>query len=152
MRHSTYIDPSGHFVFYEILCSSNFLVKHHLDVVLEVLQVVGSKFLFYKTCRDLPLEDSLKKLRRLLHKWGRYLTFWTLEKEKNKKKQELQEVLKFPIKIFWNLESQFEIRTFIFLITLDYGTLINKEIESISNNFDILCWNSPRCCPRSSPG
>jgi hypothetical protein len=30
--------------------------------------------------------------------------------------------------------SQFEIRTFIFLNTLDYGTLINKEIESISNN------------------
>ena len=48
--------------------------------------------------------------------------------------------------------SQFEIRTFIFLNTLDYGTLINKEIEeSISNNFDVLCWNSPRCCPRSSP-
>ena len=34
----------------------------------EVLKVVGSKFLFYKTCIDLPLEDSLKKLRRLLHK------------------------------------------------------------------------------------
>ena len=27
--------------------------------------------------------------------------------------------------------SQFEIRTVIFLNTLDYGTLINKEIESI---------------------
>ena len=25
------------------------------------------------------------------------------------------------------------------LITLDYRTLINKEIESISNNFDVLC-------------
>ena len=34
---------------------------------------------------------------------------------------------------------------------MDYGTLINKGKESISNNFDILCWNSPRCCPRSSP-
>ena len=32
--------------------------------------------------------------------------------------------------------SQFEIRTFIFLNTLDYGTLIIKEIEPISNNFD----------------
>ena len=31
--------------------------------------------------------------------------------------------------------SQFEIRTFIFLITLDYGTLINKEIEFISTFF-----------------
>ena len=47
--------------------------------------------------------------------------------------------------------SQSEIRTFIFLNTLDYGTLINKEIETISNNFDVLCWNSPRCCPWSSP-
>ena len=47
--------------------------------------------------------------------------------------------------------SQFEIRTFISLNTLDYGTLINKEMESKSNNFYVLCWNSPRCCPRSSP-
>ena len=31
-----------------------------------------------------------------------------------------------------------EIRTFIFLNTWDYGTLINKEIESISSNFDVL--------------
>ena len=31
--------------------------------------------------------------------------------------------------------SQFEIRTFISLNTLDYRTFINKEIESISNNF-----------------
>ena len=46
---------------------------------------------------------------------------------------------------------QFEIRTFIYLNNLDYGTLINKDIEeSISNNFDVLCWNSPRCCPRGS--
>ena len=37
--------------------------------------------------------------------------------------------LKFPIEIF---RRQFEIRTFIFLNTLDYGTLINKEIEPIS--------------------
>ena len=46
-----YIDPSSH---YEILCSSNFFVEHHLDVILEVLQVVGSKFLFHETCRYLP--------------------------------------------------------------------------------------------------
>ena len=45
-----------------------------------------------------------------------------------KMKQELQEVLKFPIEIF-EFRSQFEIRTFIFLNTLDYGTLINKEME-----------------------
>ena len=48
-------------------------------------------------------------------------------------------------------KGHFEIRIFIFLNTLNYGTLINKEIESLSNNSDILCWNSPRCCPRSSP-
>ena len=127
-----------------------FLVERHLDVVLEVLQVVGSKFLFYKICWDLPLEDSQKKLRWLLHKWGRYLTFWTLEKRKEKKTRTSRsyKVSNWDILEF---RSQFEIRTFIFLITLDYGTLINKEIESISNNFDVLCWNSPRCCPRSSP-
>ena len=56
--------------------------------------------------------------------------------ERKKPKQELKEVLKFPMRYFG---SQFEIRTFIFQNTLDYGTLINKEIESISNNFDILC-------------
>ena len=40
--------------------------------------------------------------------------------------QELQEVSKFPIEIFC-LKSEH----FLFLNTLDYGTLINKEIESI---------------------
>ena len=64
--------------------------------------------------------------------------FFNFEK-KRKKKQELQEVLKFPIEINLEFRSQFEIRTFIFLNTLDYGTLINKEIESISNNFEVLC-------------
>ena len=38
-----------------------FWVERHLDVDLEVLQVIGSKFLFFKTCRELPLEDSRKK-------------------------------------------------------------------------------------------
>ena len=38
-----------------------FWVERHLDVVLEVLQVVGLKFLFFKTCRELPLEDLKKK-------------------------------------------------------------------------------------------
>ena len=42
-----YIDPFGHFVLYEILCSSKFLVERHLDDVLEVLLVVGLKFIFY---------------------------------------------------------------------------------------------------------
>ena len=41
-----YIDPSGHFVFYDILCSSNFLGRTSpIHVVLEVLQVVRSKLL-----------------------------------------------------------------------------------------------------------
>ena len=35
--------PSGHFVFYEIMCSWNFLVELHLDENLEVLLVVGWK-------------------------------------------------------------------------------------------------------------
>ena len=53
------MDPSGHFVFYEILCSSNFLGRTS-PRWFEVLQVVGSKFLFYKTYRYLPQEDSQK--------------------------------------------------------------------------------------------
>ena len=39
-----YINPSGHFVFYKILCSSNFLVEPHLGDVLEGLLGVGLKF------------------------------------------------------------------------------------------------------------
>ena len=118
MRHSILTLPVI-LSFMKFCVARTFWVECHLDVVLEVLQVVGSKFLFYKTCRDLPLEDS-QKLRWLLNKWVEF-------------------------------RSQFEIRTFIFLNTLDYGTLINKEIESISKNFDVFCWNSPRCCPQSSP-
>ena len=34
-----YIDPSSHFVFYEIFCSLNFWVERHLDFVLEVRQI-----------------------------------------------------------------------------------------------------------------
>ena len=62
------MDPSGPFVFYEILCSSNFLVERHLDIVLAVLKVVGWKCIFNKTCRYLPWEDSQKNLRWLLNK------------------------------------------------------------------------------------
>ena len=42
-----YIDPSGNFVFYVfyVFCiARTFWDERHLDVVLEVLQVVGSKF------------------------------------------------------------------------------------------------------------
>ena len=49
--------------FMKFCLAQTFWVERHLDVVLDVLQVVGSKFLFFKTCRELPLEDSLKKLR-----------------------------------------------------------------------------------------
>ena len=43
-----------------------------------------------------------------------------------------QEVLKFQIEIFWNLEDSLKSELLKFLNTLDYGTLINKEIEPIS--------------------
>ena len=83
----------------------------------------------------------------------KYFNFEFLEKKKKKKKKKKRTSRSFKVSNWDILEfrSQFEIRTFIFLITLDYGALINKDIESISNNFDVLCWNSPRCCPRSSP-
>ena len=82
MRHSISTLPVI-LSFMKFCVARTFWVERHLDVVLEVLQV-GSKFLFYKTCRDLPLEDSLKKLWWLLKKWGRYLTFWTLEKKEKR--------------------------------------------------------------------
>ena len=43
-------------------------------------------------------------------------------------KQELQVVFWFPIEIFWKLRSKkFEIRSFSFLIILEYGTLNPKK-------------------------
>ena len=77
-----------------------------------------------------------------------FLNFGKKEKRKKTRTSRSFKVSNWDI---LELRSQFEMRTFIFLNTLDYGTLIKKEIESISNNFDVLCWNSPRCCPRSSP-
>ena len=47
--------------------AQTFFVKRHLNVVLEDLQVVGSKLLFDETCRYLPKEDSLKKIGWLLY-------------------------------------------------------------------------------------
>ena len=53
-----------------------FWVELNLDVVLEVLQVVGLKFLFYKTCRYvLPQEDSLKNKDDCFIKGGDILLF-----------------------------------------------------------------------------
>ena len=77
MRHSIPTLPVI-LSFMKFCVARTFWVERHLDVVLQVLQVVGLKFLFYKTCRDLPW------LRWLLHKWGRYLTSWTLNKKKKK--------------------------------------------------------------------
>ena len=74
--------------FMKICVARTFLVERHLDVVLEVLQVVqGSKFLFYKICWDLPLEDSLKKLRWLLQKMREIFKFLNFGKKKKKKKK-----------------------------------------------------------------
>ena len=41
-----YIVQSGHFVFHEICVARFYWVELHLDVILEALQVVGSKFLY----------------------------------------------------------------------------------------------------------
>ena len=57
-------------------------VEIHLDVVLEVLLMVGLDFLFYQTCRWLSQIDSLKILGWLINKWRRYLTFQQLKKKK----------------------------------------------------------------------
>ena len=74
-----YIDPSGHFVFYLILCGSNFLGRTSPRCCSRGSPGGWIKISFLQTCRF--LEDSLKKLRWLLYIWGRYSTFWTLEKK-----------------------------------------------------------------------
>ena len=47
--------------FMKFCVTQTFWVKRQLDVVLWVFHVVGLNFCFYKTCRYLPEEDSLKK-------------------------------------------------------------------------------------------
>ena len=47
---ANYIDPSGHSLM-KLCVARTFLVELHLVEVLEVLQVVGSKLLFYKPIR-----------------------------------------------------------------------------------------------------
>ena len=54
-----YISTLPVFSFLKFYVAQTFFVERHLDGVLEVLQWVGSKFLFYETCRYLPYEDSL---------------------------------------------------------------------------------------------
>ena len=54
-----------------------FLVKLHLNVVLEILLIVQFKFFKKNDCRLMPKEDSLKKLGWLIYKWLRYLSFLT---------------------------------------------------------------------------
>ena len=55
-----------------------FWVERHLDVVLEVLQMVRSKFLLYETCRYLPEEDSLK-IRMIALLMTEIFNFTTIE-------------------------------------------------------------------------
>ena len=50
-----YISTLPVFLSFRKFCvAQTFFVERHLDVVLEVLQVVGSKYLFSETCRYLP--------------------------------------------------------------------------------------------------
>ena len=78
---------------YEILGISNFFGESHLGVVLEVLLVV-----FKKKCKY-NRKIHRKKLGWLLYKWRRCLTFWTLEKEEEKRIMEVS-----IIEIFGNLK------------------------------------------------
>ena len=48
-----YVDPFSHFILMKFCVARTFWVEHHLDVVLEVLQVVGSKP-GSEACRYLP--------------------------------------------------------------------------------------------------
>ena len=62
--------------FMKFCVSRTFCVERHLEVVLEVLQVVGSKFLFFKLVENYHWKTHWKKYDDC----GRYFTFWTLEK------------------------------------------------------------------------
>ena len=64
MRHSILTLPVI-LSFMKFCVVRTFWVERHLDVVLEVLQVVGLKFLFFKTCRELPLEELEEKKRNI---------------------------------------------------------------------------------------
>ena len=129
--HKRQNDRKAHF--WENCKKVKIWVESHLDVVRGSpggwIKISISNF---KSCRYLPQEDSLKKLRRLLCKWGRYLTFWTLETKKTR-----------------NIE--------VFCIFLknapEYidpsGHFVFDEILCSSN---FLGQSSPRCCSRGSPG
>ena len=84
-----------------------FWVERHLDVVLEVLQVVGSKLLFYNTCKYLKWAHSPKKLGWLLYKWRRYLIFLNL-----KKKKRIIEVSKYKRYLCWTKKGFCKKNTF----------------------------------------
>ena len=62
-----YIDPSGHFFYHEILCSSIFFVELHLDDVLEVHLVVWFKLLFLK----LVDKYNRKINRKMFNLWNK---------------------------------------------------------------------------------
>ena len=93
-----YRPSSSHFVFYEILCSffGGWTSPRCCSR--------GSPGGWIKKFTKLvDIYHSLKKLRWLLYKWGRYLTFWTLEKKKKKRKTKYRS---FKKKLFWKLKKQ----------------------------------------------
>ena len=85
MRHSKSTLPVIS-SFMKFCVARTFWVEQNLDVVLEVLQVVGSKNFFYKTCRYLP-----KKYDDCLINEGDIKLFelWKRKKRKREKKNEI---------------------------------------------------------------
>ena len=59
------------------------------------------------------------------------------DEEREEEEEERTLYIQFIYRPSNKIENQ--TRTFIFLNTLDFGTFLSKEIESISNNFDFLC-------------
>ena len=114
--------------FMKFCLARTFWVELHLGVILEVLQMVGSKFIFYKTCRYLPIGRFTEKIRMIKLLRRRYLTFSTLDKKKKKTRTSRSfKVSNWDILEFRS--QKFEIRTFRFLNSMEYGTLNPKSTE-----------------------
>ena len=73
--------PVIFFFFYEILCSSNFLGLTSPRCCSQGFPGGWIK-IFTKLVDIYHRKTRWKKLRWLLYKWGRYLSFWTLKKKK----------------------------------------------------------------------
>ena len=94
-----------------------------------IILSISFKFIFH---RKISLLNSFMVLSNIFFFFLSGISYQMISNghdTKIKDKQELQEVVKFPIEIFWNIGARnFEIRFFfIFWNSLDYGNLNKKQ-------------------------